>query len=55
MKTAADAGKKIALDYLENNKDQTIQSMLDELLKPPKPSTPPPPPAPEPVEISIPE
>ncbi len=49
MKTAGDVGKKIALDYLEEHKDETIQSILDELLKPPKPPTPPPkPPTPPP-------
>jgi hypothetical protein len=44
MKTAGEAGKKIALEYLGKHKDETIQSLLDELLKPPKPPTPPPPP-----------
>lgn len=44
MKTANDAGKKIALNYLDTHKDETIQSVLDDLLKPPKPPTPPPPP-----------
>lgn len=44
MKTAGEGGKKIALEYSQKNKDETIQSMMDELLKPPKPPTPPPPP-----------
>ena len=44
MKTAGEAGKKIALEYLEKHKDEAIQSIMDELLKPPKPPTPPPPP-----------
>ena len=49
MKTAGEDGKKIALEYLEKHKDETIQSLLDELLRPPKPPTPPPkPPTPPP-------
>lgn len=44
MKTAGEYGKKIALDYLEQHNDEKIQSLLDELLRPPKPPTPPPPP-----------
>ena len=54
MKTAGEAGKKIALEYLEKHKDETSQSIMDELLKPPKPPTPPrlptPPPPPPPRE-----
>ncbi|CAF0910435.1 unnamed protein product [Rotaria sordida] len=42
LKTAGDAGKKIALEYLEKHPSETIQSLRDELLKPPKPPTPPP-------------
>ncbi|CAF4482044.1 unnamed protein product, partial [Rotaria magnacalcarata] len=48
LKTAGDAGKKIALDYLENHPNETIQSLVDELLKPLKPPTPPPTPPPPP-------
>jgi hypothetical protein len=49
MKTAAEAGKKIALGYLETHKDEKIQSILDELLKPP----PPPPRIPTPPSVQI--
>jgi len=49
MKTAGENGKKIALDYLEQHQDEPIQSLLDEIMKPPKPPTPPPkPPTPLP-------
>jgi hypothetical protein len=41
LKTASDEGKKLALEYKENNKGKTIQMLLDELSTPPKPSTPP--------------
>ena len=33
MKTASETGRRIALDYLEQHKDQTIQSLLDELIR----------------------
>jgi hypothetical protein len=53
MKTANESGRKIALDYIEQHKGATIQSLLDQLMKPPtppppppKPPTPPPPPKP---------
>lgn len=46
LKTAGEAGKKFAAEYLENHSTETRQSLLDELLKPPKPPTPPPPPPP---------
>ncbi len=49
MKTAAEAGKTIALGYLETHKDEKIQSVLDELLKPP----PPPPRIPTPPSVQI--
>jgi hypothetical protein len=52
LKTAVEAGKKIALEYLDKHQEESIQSILDELLKPPKPPTPPPPPPP-PVQIDI--
>lgn len=42
LKTANDAGKKIASEYLEHHPNETIQALLDELLKPPKAPTPPP-------------
>ncbi len=42
MKTAGEAGKKVALEYLQKNKDETIQSILDELMRPPTPPPPPP-------------
>jgi hypothetical protein len=42
MKAAGESGKKIAVEYLVEHKDETIQSLLDELLQPPKPPTPPP-------------
>ncbi|CAF3308764.1 unnamed protein product [Rotaria socialis] len=48
LKTTGEAGKKFALDYLENHPNETIQSLVDELLKPLKPPTPPPPPLPPP-------
>ena len=48
MKTAGENGKKIAKDYLEQHKDETIQSLLDELMIPPKPPTPPKPSTPIP-------
>ena len=48
MKTTGDAGRKIALEYLGKHTDETLQSLMDELLRPPtpppKPPTPPPPP-----------
>ncbi|CAF3838221.1 unnamed protein product [Rotaria sordida] len=45
MKTANEMGKKIGWDYIEKHKNETIQSILDELMKPPvhpKPGTLPP-------------
>ncbi|CAF2782598.1 unnamed protein product [Rotaria sp. Silwood2] len=48
LKTEGEAGKKIALEYLEKHPKETIISLIDELLKPPKPPTPPPPKQPTP-------
>jgi hypothetical protein len=49
MKAAREIGKKSALEYLEKHKGETLHSLLDELLRPPKPPTPPPkPPTPPP-------
>ncbi|CAF4541955.1 unnamed protein product [Rotaria sp. Silwood1] len=45
MKTAGQIGKKIACDYIEQHKDEIVQTLLDELMKPPmrqKPGTLPP-------------
>lgn len=42
MRTASDAGKKIALDFIEQHPDKTLQSLLGELIRqpmPPKPGT----------------
>ncbi len=41
LKTVSDEGKKLALQYKENNKGKTVQMLLDELSAPPKPPTPP--------------
>lgn len=54
LKTATEAGKKIALNYLEQNKDKTIPTLMAELLIPPKPPTPPPPPPPPVVRAPTP-
>ena len=42
MKTVPDEGKKLALHYLEDHKEKTVQELLDELSIPPKSSSPPP-------------
>ncbi|CAF1612815.1 unnamed protein product [Rotaria magnacalcarata] len=42
MRTASDAGKKIALDFIEQHQDKTLQSLLGELMRqpiPPKPAS----------------
>jgi hypothetical protein len=54
MKAAGEIGNKIALTFLEQHRDATIQSLLDKLTKPPTPPPPPrkppiPPPPPKPV------
>ncbi len=48
MKTDGENGRKLALNYLEEHNGESIQSLLDELLKPPTPPPPPPPPTPPP-------
>jgi hypothetical protein len=53
LKTASEAGKKIAFEYCEKYKSETIQSLLDEILRPPKPPTPPPPPPPKPIPAPV--
>jgi hypothetical protein len=44
LKTAVEVGKKIAVDFLDKHSNESIQSIMDELMRPPKPPTPPPPP-----------
>ncbi|CAF0911025.1 unnamed protein product [Rotaria sp. Silwood1] len=44
LKTAGEAGKKIALEYLEKHPNETIPTLIDEILKPSEPPPPPPPP-----------
>lgn len=48
LKTDRDSGRRLASRYLDQHSDVTIQSLLDELITPPKPPTPPPPPPPKP-------
>ena len=48
LKTDRDSGRRLASRYLDQHPDVTMQSLLDELITPPKPPTPPPPPPPPP-------
>lgn len=53
MKTAGEFGKKIALHYLEQHSNESIQSLMEELVKSLKPPTPPPP-TPPPPKVATP-
>lgn len=44
IKTDHDNGRRLASRYLEQHANVTLESLIDELITPPKPPTPPPPP-----------